>query len=76
MKRIPGTLQKAGAAKSITEISKPSRASIADKTDKTVRRLFFLEASGGRIHSANTDWSDRKVIVDGCRIPDGIVADV
>jgi len=39
-------------------------------------RLFFLEASGGRIHSANADGSDRKVIVDGCRIPDGIVVDV
>ena len=39
-------------------------------------RLFFLEASGGRIHSANADGSDRKVIVDGCRIPDGVVVDV
>jgi hypothetical protein len=43
---------------------------------KNVGRLFFLEASGGRIHSANADGSDRKVIVDGCRIPDGIVVDV
>ena len=43
---------------------------------KTVGRLFFLEASGGRIHSANADGSDRKVIVTGCRIPDGIVVDV
>ena len=40
-------------------------------------RLFFLEASGGgRIHSANADGSDQKVIVTGCRIPDGIVVDV
>ena len=39
-------------------------------------RLFYLEASGGRIHSANADGSDRKVIVTGCRIPDGIVVDV
>ena len=29
----------------------------------TIGRLFFLEASGGRIHSANADGSDRKVIV-------------
>ena len=43
---------------------------------KNVGRLFFLEASGGRIHSANADGSDRKVIVNGCRIPDGIVVDV
>jgi hypothetical protein len=76
MKRIPGKLQEAGAAKSITEISKPSRASTTDKTDKTVGRLFFLEANGGRIHSANADGSDRRVIVTGCRIPDGIVVDV
>jgi hypothetical protein len=41
-----------------------------------IGRLFFLEASGGRIHSANADGSDRKVIVTGCRIPDGIVVDV
>jgi len=38
-------------------------------------RLFFLEASGGRIHSANADGSDRKVIVTGGRVPDGIVVD-
>src|SRR6266508_1940832 len=57
--------------KSITEISKPNRTSAA----ATTGRLFFLEASGGRIHSANADGSDRKVIVTGCRIPDGIVVD-
>jgi hypothetical protein len=39
-------------------------------------RLFFLEASGGRIHSANADGSDRKVIVTGGRVPDGIVVDL
>jgi Low-density lipoprotein receptor repeat class B len=54
------------------QTSKPTRTSRA----KSVGRLFFLEASGGRIHSANADGSDRKVIVDGCRIPDGIVVDV
>jgi sugar lactone lactonase YvrE len=42
----------------------------------TTGRLFFLEASGGRIHSANADGSDRKVIVSGGRVPDGIVVDV
>jgi hypothetical protein len=35
-------------------------------------RLFFLEASGGRIHSMNPDGSDSRVIVSGCRVPDGI----
>src|SRR5256714_3781833 len=42
----------------------------------TVDRLFFLEASGGQIHSANADGSDRKVIVSGARVPDGVVVDV
>ena len=54
------------------QTSKPTRTSTA----KSVGRLFFLEASGGRIHSANADGSDRKVIVTGCRVPDGIVVDV
>src|ERR1043166_3840700 len=42
----------------------------------TVGRLFYLEASGGRIHSVNADGSDRKAIVTGARIPDGVVGDV
>jgi len=42
----------------------------------TVARLFVLEASGGRIHSMSADGSDRKVIVSGCKLPDGIVVDV
>jgi hypothetical protein len=44
--------------------------------EKTVGRLLFLDASvGGRVVSISADGSDRKVIVDGCRIPDGIVVD-
>jgi hypothetical protein len=39
-------------------------------------RLFLLELSGDRIHSMNPDGSDRKVIVTGCHLPDGIVVDV
>jgi hypothetical protein len=38
-------------------------------------RLFFLEASGGRIQSMNPDGSDIETIVTGCRIPDGIAVD-
>src|SRR5215470_1697459 len=38
-------------------------------------RLFFLELSGGRIHSINPDGSDAKVIVTGCDLPDGIAVD-
>src|SRR5881396_179935 len=41
-----------------------------------IGRLFYLQASGGRIHSANADGSDRKVIVSGARVPDGVVVDV
>src|SRR5947199_10834616 len=58
--------------KTTTEISKPNRTSVA----ATTGRLFFLEASSGRIHSANADGSDRKVIVSGARVPDGVVVDV
>ena len=39
-------------------------------------RLFFLDASGGRVLSANPDGSDvRTVLVEGRKIPDGIVVD-
>ena len=52
-----------------TEISKLKRTS----ANETHGRLFFLEASVGRILSINADGSDRKVILSGCRIPDGVV---
>jgi len=42
----------------------------------TVGRLFFLEVSSGSVLSANPEGSDRKIIVTGCRIPDGVVVDV
>jgi len=56
------------------ETSKPKPAASVNKN--ATGRLFFLEASGGRIHSANADGSDRKIIVTGCRVPDGIVVDI
>src|SRR5690242_16680298 len=55
-----------------TQDSKSGRASGGTAT---VGRLFFLEASGGRIHSVSPDGSDRKVILTGCPIPDGVVVD-
>jgi hypothetical protein len=61
--------------KTITETQSAPRTRTSRGKD-TVGRLFFLEASGGRIHSANADGSDRKVIVSGARIPDGVVVDV
>src|SRR5258707_14733801 len=41
-----------------------------------VARLFFLEASQGRILSVGPDGSDKKVLVTDCRIPDGVAIDV
>ena len=52
-----------------------STSSRASSGKVTVGRLFFLEASGGRILSVNPDGTDRKVILSGCRIPDGVVVD-
>ncbi len=53
-----------------------SRSTGASGAKAAVGRLFFLEASGGgRVISVNPDGSDRKVIVTGCRIPDGVVVD-
>jgi hypothetical protein len=38
-------------------------------------RLFALEVSANTIYSMNPDGSDRKVVVSGCHLPDGIVID-
>ncbi len=51
----------------------PQRAS---GEQATVGRLFLLDLSDDRIVSLNSDGSDRKVIVTGCRFPDGIAVDV
>jgi DNA-binding beta-propeller fold protein YncE len=42
----------------------------------TVDRLFLLDLSDNCVVSLNTDGSDRKVIVTGCRYPDGVAVDV
>lgn len=40
-------------------------------------RLFFLDAGGGRVFSANADSSDLKTIInEGRKFPDGIVVDI
>ena len=41
----------------------------------SVGRLFVLELNAGRIHTMNSDGSDKKTIVNDCRLPDGIVVD-
>jgi hypothetical protein len=57
---------------SVTETLKTTRT-----TGKAaIGRLFYLEANSGQIHSANADGSDRKVIVSGARVPDGVVVDL
>ncbi len=48
----------------------------AQSDTATVGRLFLLDLSDDRIVSLNSDGSDRKVIVTGCRFPDGIAVDV
>ena len=57
-----------------SEVSKPEP--VTSGTKATVDRLFVLDLSGGRVFSLNTDGSDQKDIVIGCRHPDGIVVDV
>ena len=48
----------------------------ADKST-TSARLFFLDAGGGRVFSANADGSDLKTIInEGRKFPDGIVVDI
>src|SRR6266851_9021550 len=49
---------------------------MSSKTDNpTAGRLFVLDLSEGSILSINPDGSGRKVIVTGCRYPDGVVVD-
>src|SRR6188472_1621886 len=54
----------------------PKAQQTPSRSKSTVGRLFFLEVSSGSVLSANPDGSDRKIIVTGCRIPDGVVMDV
>src|SRR3984957_12025689 len=45
-------------------------------SEASIGRLLVLEVNANRIHSMNTDGSDKKTIVTGCRLPDGIAVDV
>jgi hypothetical protein len=56
--------------------SQATKSERASSGNTAVGQLFVLELSGGRIHSMNTDGSDRKTIVRDCRNCDGIVVDV
>src|ERR1700729_3910706 len=58
-------------------MSKPLLKSSPDAAPRAaIPRIFVLELNAGRIHSMNTDGSDRKTIVSDCHLPDGIVVDV
>src|SRR3954469_22151381 len=39
-------------------------------------RLYLLDLSGGRVLSMNPNGSDKQVIADGCRLPDGVAVDI
>lgn len=52
----------------------PSKISSTRVASRSAR-LFFLELSGGRIHSINPDGSDRRTIISDARYPDGIAID-
>jgi len=58
----------------MSEVVKMSNRSAS--AGAVVPRLFVLELNAGRIHSMNTDGSDRKTIMSDCHLPDGIVVDV
>ncbi len=59
-----------------TNTSPATKSTIQDGANgNSSERVFFLDASGGRIESLNPDGSDRRVILDGARIPDGIAVD-
>jgi DNA-binding beta-propeller fold protein YncE len=47
-----------------------------NEKNAVIGRIFFLDAGGGRVRSANPDGSDLKTIVEeGRKIPDGLVVD-
>jgi sugar lactone lactonase YvrE len=45
-------------------------------SSKTQGRIYFLDISGGRIVTANSDGSKPTTIVTGCKGPDGIAIDL
>ncbi len=56
-----------------SQLAEQNRTEAETKTK--AGRLFFLDASSGRVLSVNPDGSDKKVIATGGRVPDGIAVD-
>jgi hypothetical protein len=61
--------------KDMNELLVP-KARPASRGKTATGRLFVLELNAGLIHSMNPDGSEKKTIVTGCRLPDGIAVDV
>jgi sugar lactone lactonase YvrE len=57
----------------MSEVQTTSR--VASGSKSKTGRLFVLELNAGRIHSMNTDGTNKETIVTNCRFPDGIVVD-
>lgn len=57
---------------SITAMKSPASV----QATSTVGRLFILDISGRRLFSTNPDGSNKKVLVNDCRNPDGIAVDL
>ena len=50
---------------------------VGQHSNGAAERVFFLDVSGGRMASVNTDGTDLKVLIEGLkRLPDGLVVDV
>jgi len=60
----------------MTKLEISDKNSVTSSSKSQVASLFVLDLSGDRIFSLKTDGSDRKVLVTGCRHPDGIVVDI
>jgi len=65
------------SSKSVNRVAIVATGVIGESSTTDPGRLFFLDASGGRVLSAKPDGSDLKTVVDvGRKIPDGLVTDV
>src|SRR5215467_11934436 len=71
-----GAIQMTSTTSTATPVTPAARSATNATSATRSGRLFVLELSGDRIHSMNTDGSDRKTIVTNCRLPDGIAVDV
>jgi sugar lactone lactonase YvrE len=57
-------------------ITSTSETTFTSRGNHLTERLFYLDASGGRVVSVKPDGSDEKIIATGCRMPDGIAVDI